>query len=129
MISQEISGRLDHVLEQNLIRLHSTLTRIRAGGRDADSGICWAIYIQHDHARNDEFSACMACAHYLMRHWPKYSGNPRYPVPATHPEGRSSYAFHDAAEDGAMWEGEYGKLRLELLDWLIQVIHLYLEEH
>lgn len=51
-----------------------------------------------------------------FRAWPKFSGNADYPVPS--PE-------HGLSNEGAylflnLWDGEYGKLRLELLDFCIE---------
>lgn len=56
----------------------------------------------------------------LMVQWPKYSGHYDYPVPAI-TEGASPKAeFHDSLHE--LWDRntEYGALRWELLDWLIE---------
>ena len=47
----------------------------------------------------------------LMSGWPKHSGDMYYPVPG----GRDAYY-----ESMNKWEGEYGALRRELLDYMIE---------
>lgn len=52
--------------------------------------------------------------------WPKYSGNVCYPVP--HPDypkdpGEAGWMFNNADR---LWEGPYGELRIELLDFCIE---------
>jgi hypothetical protein len=52
---------------------------------------------------------------YFVR-WPKYSGHIAYPVPSIDMySSRSQYEL-----SGDMWAGEYGKLRMELLDFIIE---------
>ena len=56
----------------------------------------------------------------LMVQWPKYSGSYDYPVPSVD-EGRTpSQCFHDNIHD--LWDRdtEYGALRWELLEWLLE---------
>lgn len=53
----------------------------------------------------------------LCREWPKYSGKAFYPVPSPTIAHSPSTIF--LSSDGDMWEGEYGKLRRELLDFAI----------
>lgn len=56
----------------------------------------------------------------LMVQWPKYSGSYDYPVPSTI-EGRTPcQCFHDNIHN--MWDRntEYGALRWELLEWLLE---------
>ena len=56
----------------------------------------------------------------LFRKWPKFSGNNAFPVPAP----RWSFFRGDArskyTRTNDKWVGRYGKLRRELLDWLIE---------
>lgn len=55
----------------------------------------------------------------LMVSWPKYSGDEDYPVPG----GRDAYLV--SSWDKTLWaryEHEYGALRWELLDWLIETL-------
>ena len=50
----------------------------------------------------------------LFRLWPKYSVDIVYPVPGGH------VAYRSAAGTKFMWSGEYGKLRKELLNFMIE---------
>ena len=50
----------------------------------------------------------------LFRLWSKYSGDIVYPVPGGHE------AFWSAVKYKATWSGEYGKLRKELLNFMIK---------
>lgn len=47
--------------------------------------------------------------------WPKFSGDEEYPVP--NPIGGCPRRIY--WDTGSMWVGEYGRLRIELLDFLI----------
>lgn len=54
-----------------------------------------------------------------LRQWPKYSGEPSYPVPS--PAGCGIYPsvmYHNAIRAGTLYEGEYGTLRFELLAFM-----------
>lgn len=69
---------------------------------------------------------------HLWVYWPKFSGHPAYPVPApSDKDGRiwlpGSYYMAVNAGGGDMWAGEYGELRKELLNWLINTIEEHLE--
>ena len=54
----------------------------------------------------------------LWKQWPKYSGHSQFPVPSANPEITAEMAFFYA--NMRMWVDDYGKLRLELLDFLIE---------
>lgn len=57
----------------------------------------------------------------LSRHWPKYSGNINYPVPAPGCLGGPDMAKQAEVHYGCdAWAGEYGALRRELLDFIIE---------
>lgn len=51
------------------------------------------------------------------KYWSNFSGDKNYPVPSTNREVSSQDMYEDI--DGDMWTGEYGTLRYELLDFLI----------
>lgn len=53
----------------------------------------------------------------LMTTWPKFSGNECYPVPSPDPEEGSQQVYMRTHDE---WSGEYGELRYELLDFLIE---------
>ena len=68
----------------------------------------------------------------LWVHWPKFSGHVAYPVPAPSDKDQrvwlpGSYYMAVNAGGGDMWAGEYGELRKELLNWLIDTIEEHLE--
>lgn len=54
--------------------------------------------------------------------WPKFSGCIVYPVPG------SVKAFSHAVSSRSMWSGEYGKLRKELLNFMIEQLEKELAE-
>ena len=55
-----------------------------------------------------------------MAEWPKYSGEYDYPVPSTMEGCNARECFHNNLRN--LWDRntEYGALRWELLDWLIE---------
>lgn len=54
-----------------------------------------------------------------MQQWELYSGSPSYPVPASFGKTSSPHAAYRAFNNRhAVWEGEYGFLRAELLNFL-----------
>lgn len=63
---------------------------------------------------------------FIFTKYPKYSGNRRYPIPAPntvfsaeiYKGENASWAFNNLPR----WSGEYGKLRMEALDWLIDYL-------
>lgn len=58
----------------------------------------------------------------LFMSWPKFSGVSSYPVP--HPDCESDCA---CSATPMLWEGEYGALRMELLDFCITELEDQLE--
>lgn len=52
----------------------------------------------------------------VAQHWSKFSGDVKYPVP--HPDVICPIAAYQFTRD--VWTGEYGQLRYELLDFLIE---------
>ena len=52
--------------------------------------------------------------------WPKYSGEEVYPVPSPL-EGKTARQMY-WSQGCDFWAGEYGQLRLELLDFLIETL-------
>lgn len=48
--------------------------------------------------------------------WPKHSGSDTYPIPG----GGVAYQEHKMARDQWDASSEYGRLRFELLDWIIE---------
>ena len=100
--------------------LHRELTRLRhdvtLGIQLKHNGICYnTIY---DGAGNRTINLAVAVWNLedLCRKWPKAVNTDGFPVPC--PGYTNAAAGYYATED--KWAGEYGALRMELLDWLIQ---------
>lgn len=98
-------------IEELVLRLEKVREE-RPGGL----GVCGALAYIHPWSRTPPNNVWVDTRQSLFRKWPLFSGNLDYPVPAA---GHPMDAFDDATGDGTMWEGEYGTLRLELLDFLI----------
>lgn len=56
---------------------------------------------------------------WIAQDWPMHSYNTEYPVPSPYPELDAVEAFRNPMEGTGFYSGEYGALRLDLLDWLI----------
>lgn len=97
------------------IELLKSLLKIKACP-DKDRGICNSVPVYFD--RNGLLLPS------LFKAWPKFSGMLSFPVP--HPtEPVSAGAAYYSAEN--KWEGEYGALRMELLDFCITELEDQLE--
>ena len=100
--------------------LHRELTRLRhdvaLGIQLEYNGICYNTF--YDSAGNRTIKPADASRdlEYLCRRWPKATNYDDYPVPC--PGYTNPAEGYHATED--KWAGEYGLLRMELLDWLIQ---------
>ena len=83
--------------------------------QESRAGICYAVTYDSTGTplrKPPETAANLAT---LMAEWPKWSCERTFPVP--HPEGKCpQQAFYNLP----MWEGPYGALRRELLDYLIE---------
>lgn len=69
--------------------------------RDPDHGACLGM----PPALRKEFMT-------LLQQWPKYSGDPEYPIPHPTETPRSGFI---SADD--LWAGAYGDLRREAIEW------------
>ena len=58
----------------------------------------------------------------LFALWPKYSGGAIFPVPSPDSERNHFGIYVYASRKGTLWTGEYGALRMELLEWLIHTL-------
>lgn len=56
----------------------------------------------------------------LFKSWPKSTQLAAYPVPD--PRGISAQLAYKEGRYRGMWVGEYGALRMELLEWMINVL-------
>tara|TARA_R110002073_G_scaffold244480_2_gene406514 strand:- start:354 stop:647 length:294 start_codon:yes stop_codon:yes gene_type:complete len=94
------------------MRLHSViqeLENIKSGNRVEYLGLC-----DHIHLVAPE---TMPAIKRIFKKWPKFSGHILYPVPSPFHNKNAEYAFLLCDE---MYYGEYGKLRLELLDFILE---------
>ena len=100
--------------------LHRELTRLRhdvtLGIQSKCNGICYNTFYNSFSNRTIELEGAFWGLGDLCRKWPKAKNCDRYPVPC--PGYTNSAEGYHATED--KWAGEYGLLRMELLDWLIQ---------
>ncbi|BAM63056.1 hypothetical protein ETP1_005 [Edwardsiella phage ETP-1] len=74
------------------------------------TGLCKAVLDRHGSPR---------LLTTMMMDWPKYSGNPAYPIPSC--RGKSAREEYQQATERGMWFGtKYAELRRELLAYLIK---------
>lgn len=62
------------------------------------------------------------------RSWPKFSGDNNYPVPGTPWCSARDMYYVSFGNAELMWDGDYGALREELLNWLIDTLQAELGE-
>lgn len=100
--------------------------------RQIDSGICWNVtqIIRRSGMPATIYKASDEILSYFWQDWEYFSGNNDYPVPMDR-EHRLEYqaeSAYDFTEN--MWDAdtEYGTLRFELLDHLIEKMQKYLDE-
>ena len=100
--------------------LHRELTRLRhdvtLGIQSKYNGICYNTLYSSAGNFTIDLAGASWDLEYLCREWPKAANSVGYPVPC--PGYTNSAEGYHATED--KWAGEYGALRIELLDWLIQ---------
>ena len=100
--------------------LHRELTRLRhdvtLGIQPKVHGICYNTFYDNSSIRTIELAGAASDLECLCREWPKAVNTYGYPVPC--PGYTDPAEGYYATED--KWAGEYGLLRIELLDWLIQ---------
>ncbi len=109
------------------LALYHTLRNIHREEKlhDPDNGLCNTVYnlaryLYHERDTNSILGEFRK----LCTSWPKYSGNYWYPVPCPEEE---MYVGVDARSNASryynychnMWEGEYGKLRMQMLEFCI----------
>ena len=84
-------------------------------------GICREFY-RHCRDRDDDTIDCNEELWRLFALWPKFSGRLVYPIPGA---GATYWA---AQAHRTMWSGEYGNLRKELLNFMIEQLEKELAE-
>ena len=72
---------------------------------------------------------CFKILEHLMRHWKHYSGSITYPVPSTI-KGRTAAEVYNNANKSKLWSktGNYGRMRYNLVNWLIACLYLAYQE-
>lgn len=106
--------------------LLKTLCHIRLR-RDSRAGICNNVFkyvcngLRYD---CEFFEVIEEILEGIFQQWPKYSGCWNYPVPSVVSYWSPRDMFGETFD---MWEGEYGKLRMELLDFSIDSLKLALK--
>ena len=100
--------------------LHRELTRLRhdvaLGIQIKYSGICFNTLYDGEGNHKIDLAGASWDLGDLCRKWPKAANACNFPVPC--PGYTDPAEGYCATED--KWAGEYGLLRIELLDWLIQ---------
>ena len=100
--------------------LHRELTRLRhdvaLGIHSKYNGICYNTLYDSERAIKINLPDASRDLRGLCRKWPKAVSTHGFPVPC--PGYTNPAEGYHATED--KWAGEYGLLRIELLDWLIQ---------
>lgn len=124
-----------HELTNNLVNIRE---RLAFGILDYDTGICWNLRFAYTDRVADTFKFEAECrstkaTSWLYDHfalWPEFSGSKEYPVPPSKGFAKThttnlceAYYFAEDAYDtrSELWTGEYGALRKDLLDFLINM--------
>ena len=111
---------MGHKLQANL---HHLLLQMRDSVK-YDS-ICFMLQDLHHQQFNTRYdwSGLPDYVEELAVEWPEYSGFPSYPIrpaPCITACGDVREGFWAARRTGALWVGEYGAARQNLLDFLIE---------
>jgi len=102
------------------------------GADDLGAGICDSVveYIDESGVNlEDNWREAYRVIESLSPEWPKFSGVVGHPVPSTNDELTPKGMFGHATDYGELWVGEYGALRMELLDFLIEQLTLEVGEY
>lgn len=85
-------------------------------------GLCYNVHSAWVHFRFSRHIDTSSIIKAIAPSWPKYSGNIEYPVGS--PDECSALYHHTRDITGTenMWVGEYGKLRMEFLDFCITTV-------
>lgn len=95
--------------------LDALLTIKTSGAFDMNAGICDnVVNLLEDNGYH--YRTIYDLIGSISSNWDKFSGNTKYPVPAVK-QPTSREEFNNSVD---MWSGEYGQLRYELLDFLIE---------
>jgi hypothetical protein len=116
----EIEMNIEQFSKEHLSGVLDAFIRVKGGEINYEYGICanvdWNCISGYN---SDDVLVC------LFPLWDKFSGNINYPVPSTD-IGYSSECLYNYKDN--LWEGEYGALRYELLDFLIEELTKVVEK-
>jgi len=109
--------------KEHLSAVLEALIKVKGGEiDDIRCGICWNTTY---HLMGTVYNPSSVLDQYTPL-WGKYTGNSGYPVPAT----KTGYkACDEYVSSKDKWTGEYGQLRYELLDFLIEELTKAVEEY
>lgn len=115
-----------------MLQTLNILRRIRDDEKlqDASLGICPIVQRIMDREGGMEpnsFGSVQKMLKEIFREWDSHSGDDLYPVPGDQESAYTSYVL--AYEFGNMWQGPYGELRRNLLNFTIAYLEKRLEEH
>lgn len=106
-----------------LLLLKELRSDVESGCQEKSEGICGNIYSKVYNNENVNYGKLSVILIHYFEKWPEFSGNVSYPVPdpnsSTENREYEANLIFDKSSDDELWEGEYGKLRLELLDFII----------
>ena len=109
--------------KEHLSAVLEAMIRVKGGEIDATIfGICFNT----SQIVGDDGCVAYDVIEYLSPKWPKYSGDIAYPVPSPNGKETPMYAYNYSDN---LWTGEYGQLRYELLDFLIEELTKAVEEY
>ena len=91
---------------------------IKAGNFDKKFGICMNMECKVDDAVSEECYESWRILKQAFYTWPKFSGDVQFPINDPYNE----ISAHNAYVQLPKWEGEYGALRFELLDHIINCL-------
>ena len=101
-----------------LDELKALQIRVASGTNHKDEGICYNLFLDH-------CSGELEALNELFTLWPKFSGNVGYPIYSgslRHASAKNEYIFYQRRS--SLWDEktEYGKLRIELLQFCIDYL-------
>ena len=101
-----------------LDELKALQIRVASGTNHKDEGICYNLFL-------DDCSVEFEALNELFTLWPKFSGNVGYPIYSgslRHASAKNEYIFYQ--HRSSLWDEktEYGKLRIELLQFCIDYL-------
>lgn len=113
-----MSKQLDRQLLKVLKKVRRHVRKRLKKGKRVPHAICFLVTVMNgirDWEQHDRLKA-------LFAKWPKFSGIVQYPVPSPKADQACNEKYMIAREKDAFWNGKYGRLRMELLEWMISYL-------